>query len=54
MALSPGVKRQEREAGYSSLSIAEVKNGGAYIHSSIRLHDLMLNLVQEVLYMLMY
>jgi hypothetical protein len=35
------VKRQEREADHSPSS-AEVKNGGLYIHSSIRLHGVVL------------
>jgi hypothetical protein len=37
---SPGGKRPEREADHSLPSIAEVKNGWAYLHSSIYLRGI--------------
>jgi hypothetical protein len=37
--LSPGINRLGRETDHSSPSSAEVKNGGANIHSPIRLRD---------------
>jgi hypothetical protein len=43
-ALSPGVKRPGREADNSPPTSAEVKkNVDLYIHSPIRLHDVLLN-----------
>jgi hypothetical protein len=43
-ALSPGVKRQGREADHSPPTSAEVKkNVDLYIHSPIRLHSVVLN-----------
>jgi hypothetical protein len=41
--LSPVVKRSGLEADHSPPSNAEVKNGGVYLHSGIRLHGVMLN-----------
>jgi hypothetical protein len=38
-----GVKRQRREASHSPPSIAEVRNGGVYLHSPIRLHGIVLD-----------
>jgi hypothetical protein len=38
-----GIKRLVREADHSPPSSAEVKNGGTYLGSTIRLHDLMRN-----------
>jgi desulfoferrodoxin (superoxide reductase-like protein) len=44
VALSPGVKRQGREADHSPPASAEVKeNVALYIHSPIRLHGVVLN-----------
>jgi hypothetical protein len=39
----PEVKRQGREANYSSPSSAEVKNVELCLHSPLRLHGIMLN-----------
>jgi hypothetical protein len=41
--LSHGIKRQRRDADYSPTSNAEVKSGGARLHSPIRLHGVLLN-----------
>jgi hypothetical protein len=42
-AISPGVKRPGHESYHSSPSYSEIKNGGANLHSRMRLHDLVLN-----------
>jgi hypothetical protein len=41
--LSPGVKRQRREADWSAPSSAEVRNGGAVLPLPIRLHGIVRN-----------
>jgi hypothetical protein len=42
-ALTPGLKRPEREADQWPPFIVEVKNDGAYLHSPIGLHGVVLN-----------
>jgi hypothetical protein len=42
-ALSQGLKRQGREADHLPIYSAEVKNGGAIPHSSMRLYGVVLN-----------
>jgi hypothetical protein len=42
-ALSPGVKRPEREADHSAPSITEVKNGVTISPLPTRLHGMVLN-----------
>jgi hypothetical protein len=42
-ALSPGVKQSWREADHSPPTIAGQENVDLYIHSSIRLHVVVLN-----------
>jgi hypothetical protein len=42
-AVSPGLKRQEREADHSPPASAGQENVDLYIHSNIRLHGVVLN-----------
>jgi hypothetical protein len=41
--VSPGLKRQRREADHSPPSSADIMNCGAILHSPIRLHGVLLD-----------
>jgi hypothetical protein len=42
-AISPGLKRQGREANHSPPTSAKVKNVEQYLHNQISLHEMVLN-----------
>jgi hypothetical protein len=46
-AISPGLKRQGREADHSPPPSAEVKNVEQYLHNKIRLHDVVLKRIKH-------
>jgi hypothetical protein len=53
-AVSIGVERQKSEADHSPTSSAEVKNGGIYLQSTIRLQErCLINLAQAQLYLIL-